>query len=226
MVLAVALLTLLVGFAWRYSAEPPLRDAVLFEADGETVIGRGHSLPRGPGRGGSAVARGAATDAVQENRIPDDAAAAAPTRTDVPGRPPTAAQWGAGPAFVLQMNDGQVAYLHLPRPADRNFWNRPPFGFFWTLALVAIGVALATYPIVRKLTRGLERLQRGVEQLGEGDLAARVPVVGQDETAFLARRFNHAPSASRRWWPRTSRCSRMHRTNCVRHWRASAWGWS
>ncbi len=90
------------------------------------------------------------------------------------------------------MRDGRVAYLHLPRPVGRSFWNRPPLGFFWMLALVGIGVALATYPIVRKLTRGLERLQRGVEQWGGGDLGARVPVVGRDETAFLAGRFNHA----------------------------------
>ena len=183
---------MLVAFAWRLSAEPPLRDAVLFAADGQTVLGRGHSLPRGPGRGGNAGARSAASDAADDGRDADEAAPSTPPRITIPGRHPTAARWGAGPAYVLQMNNGQVAYMHLPRPADRNFWNRPPFGFFWTLALVGIGVALATYPIVRKLTRGLERLQRGVEQLGEGDLAARVPVVGHNETAFLARRFNHA----------------------------------
>ncbi|MEP6559012.1 MAG: ATP-binding protein [Burkholderiales bacterium] len=200
-VLAVALLTALVGFAWRYSAEPPLRDAVLFGADGQTVIGRGRSLPRGPGRSANAGARIVASDASDATDTADEiraaakeAAAVSPLseRLDVLTRPPPTAAWGAGPAFVLQMNDGQVAYVHLPRPAGRSFWNRPPFGFFWMLALVGIGVALATYPIVRKLTRGLERLQRGVEQLGDGDLTTRVPVVGHDETAFLARRFNHA----------------------------------
>jgi signal transduction histidine kinase len=60
------------------------------------------------------------------------------------------------------------------------------------LMWVGIAVALATYPIVRKLTRRLERLQDGVQQWGEGDLSIRVPENGRDEVAFLAKRFNHA----------------------------------
>jgi len=55
-----------------------------------------------------------------------------------------------------------------------------------------LAVALATYPIVRTLTRRLERLQNGVQQWGEGDLSIRVPENGQDEVAFLAKRFNQA----------------------------------
>jgi len=81
--------------------------------------------------------------------------------------------------------------VHLPRPPSLP-WNRPPFGFFWTLALVAVAVALATYPIIRKLTRRLELLQNKVEKWGEGDLSIRVPEGGQDEVAFLAQRFNQA----------------------------------
>jgi signal transduction histidine kinase len=81
--------------------------------------------------------------------------------------------------------------MHLPR-ANPSSWSRAPFGFFWTLALVAIAVALATYPIIRKLTRRLELLQNGVEKWGAGDLSIRVPEGGQDEVAFLAARFNIA----------------------------------
>jgi HAMP domain-containing protein len=58
--------------------------------------------------------------------------------------------------------------------------------------LVAVAVALATYPITRKLTRRLERLQNGVQQWGEGDLSTRVNESGQDEVADLGRRFNQA----------------------------------
>ena len=179
-VLAVAVLTLLVGWAWRLSAEPPLRDAVVRDVSGQ-IVGRGHSLraPRAGGRG-------------TQTAGPDDDSDDRPDRFIVPGRHPNPAIWGPGPAVVLQMNDGQVMYVHMPRPANRSFWNRPPFGFFWTLALVALGVALATYPIVRKLTRSLERLHESVERWGAGDLSARAPVVGNDETAFLARHFNHA----------------------------------
>jgi signal transduction histidine kinase len=60
------------------------------------------------------------------------------------------------------------------------------------LALVGLAVALAAYPIIRRLTLRLEALQRGVERWGSGDLSARVPVQGQDEVAFLATRFNSA----------------------------------
>ena len=84
-----------------------------------------------------------------------------------------------------------MVHMHLPRP-PASAWGRAPFGFFWTLTLVAIAVALATYPIIRTLTRRLERLQNSVQKWGEGDLAIRVAAVGQDEVAFLARRFNIA----------------------------------
>jgi len=60
------------------------------------------------------------------------------------------------------------------------------------LALLALAVALASYPLVRRTTRRLERLQHRVEALGAGDLAARVEVEGKDEVASLARSFNQA----------------------------------
>jgi signal transduction histidine kinase len=55
-----------------------------------------------------------------------------------------------------------------------------------------LGTALGAYPVVRRLTRRLERLQRGVEELGRGDLRARVTVEGRDEVAQLAASFNTA----------------------------------
>ncbi len=159
-VLAVAILTLLVGWAWRLAAEPPLREVVLRNQAGQT-IGHGHSR----------LLRSAATG-------PDA------------GLPEPGAH-GSGPEFVVLMQDGQTLHMHLLRP-PLSPWNRAPFGFFWMLMLVAVAVALATYPIIRKLTRRLEQLQNGVEQWGAGDLSIRVSQVGQDEVAFLASRFNIA----------------------------------
>jgi signal transduction histidine kinase len=57
---------------------------------------------------------------------------------------------------------------------------------------IALAVAVCAYPLVRRLTRRLERLQAGVESLGAGDLAARVRVEGRDEVARLAESFNRA----------------------------------
>jgi signal transduction histidine kinase len=60
--------------------------------------------------------------------------------------------------------------------------------------VVPLGILIAVlcYPLVRRLTRRLERLQSSVEALGSGDLAARVQVEGRDEVARLAQSFNSA----------------------------------
>lgn len=60
--------------------------------------------------------------------------------------------------------------------------------------LVPFGIVMAVfcYPVVRYLTRRLERLQLSVESLGSGDLTARVNVEGCDEVARLAQSFNSA----------------------------------
>lgn len=58
------------------------------------------------------------------------------------------------------------------------------------LASIILAFALGAYPIARRLTRRLARLQAGVEQFGAGNLATRVKVEGHDEVAALARSFN------------------------------------
>lgn len=60
------------------------------------------------------------------------------------------------------------------------------------LTLVTSLTALAAWPVVRHLTGRLERLRRGVEAWGEGDLSLRVPVEGGDEIAAVATSFNSA----------------------------------
>nr|WP_316644398.1 HAMP domain-containing sensor histidine kinase [uncultured Roseateles sp.] len=58
------------------------------------------------------------------------------------------------------------------------------------LVLLFLGVALGAFPVVRRLTRRLEALQRGVEQFGAGQLSYRVDDKGSDEVARLAGSFN------------------------------------
>jgi two-component system, OmpR family, sensor histidine kinase RstB len=58
------------------------------------------------------------------------------------------------------------------------------------LVLLFLAVAVSAYPVVRRLTRRLENLQRGVEQFGAGNLAHRVKDEGRDEVAALAASFN------------------------------------
>ena len=175
-VLAVALLTLLAGWVARMSADPPLREVVLRNAAGE-VVGQGQR-PVHPQDGTPSEGLSMPHHNFGKSMPPD-----------LQGLPP--GHFGTGPEFMVRMQDGEMMHIHLPRPA-RSVWARPPFGFFWTLGLVGLAVALATYPIVRRLTRRLEQLQKGVEQWGTGNLSARVAVQGGDEVAYLAERFNHA----------------------------------
>jgi len=168
-VVAVAVLTLVVGWLWQLALDHDredrdarmARELVLRNAAGEVV--------------GKSPARAV--------RVP-----------------------GQGLEFQVTMNDGQTLYVQLPRPnrppgseppsrrasSSSSFWLQAPFGFVWLLGLVGLAVALGAYPVVRRLTKRLEGLQKGVERWGDGDLSTRLPVQGHDEVAFLATRFNAA----------------------------------
>jgi signal transduction histidine kinase len=109
--------------------------------------------------------------------------------------PPTAAhshmfafsRWQGGTLSAVHLTDGRLFVASVPMGAAN-----PRLIIHVILVLVATAIGLAAFPIVRQLTRRLERLQRGVESLGAGDLAARVAVEGQDEVAHLAESFNRA----------------------------------
>jgi signal transduction histidine kinase len=165
-VLAFAIFTLLASWVVRQTTEPPLREVVVRNTQGE-IIGSGQARFRPP-------------DVLpDETRLPPP-----PGLEHVPY-----GKFGPGPEFIAQMDDGQILHVHMPRAA-RSFWTRPPNGFLWSLSLVALAMALATWPITRRLTRRLEALQQGVQAWGRGNLAVRVPEQGRDEVAFLARQFN------------------------------------
>jgi signal transduction histidine kinase len=92
-----------------------------------------------------------------------------------------------GPIWRFQLPDQRwlIVRPHLPR-------HHPALGLVLVLGVIAMAVAISAYPVVRGLTRRLERLQRAVETLGSGNLDARVKVEGRDEIARLAQSFNDA----------------------------------
>jgi signal transduction histidine kinase len=92
-----------------------------------------------------------------------------------------------GPAWAIRLPDERWIVARVP-------WRRgpPALAIVAFLGSIALAVAICAYPLVRRLTRRLERLQAGVESLGRGDLAARVNVEGKDEVARLAESFNSA----------------------------------
>lgn len=89
--------------------------------------------------------------------------------------------------LVLKLPDGRWLLeqrLHLRHLSS--------VGLLAVLTLIALGIGLGAYPIVRRLTRRLERLQRSVDSWGSGQLSVRVPVEGHDEVARLATSFNRS----------------------------------
>lgn len=100
----------------------------------------------------------------------------------------TASGWmgGGPPVFAVKLPDDR--WLVGQHPGRR----KPPFSFFTTLVLIGLAMGIGSYPIVRRLTRRLERLQTSVEALGAGQLSTRIAVEGQDEVGRLATSFNRS----------------------------------
>ena len=86
---------------------------------------------------------------------------------------------------ILRLDDGRFIAVRMRTESLQHHFE----GFVVTI-LVALAVALGTYPIVRHLTRRLEALASSVDRFGRGDLSVRVPVSGQDEVSVLASSFN------------------------------------
>jgi signal transduction histidine kinase len=106
-------------------------------------------------------------------------------------RPPMPPAGASGPGGrPLRPDEGVWAGPWLHRPVS------PGAPAVSTLAVVLVllfvGVAAGAYPVVRRLTRRLESLKRGVEKFGAGHLGHRVDDSGRDEVAALATSFNQA----------------------------------
>jgi signal transduction histidine kinase len=95
-------------------------------------------------------------------------------------------RWG-GPVWAVRLPDGRWLEARAPRGHRHR-----PYGLILALALLALAVGVGAYPVARRLTSRLERLQAGVESLVAGELSARVKVEGRDEVARLAESFNRA----------------------------------
>jgi signal transduction histidine kinase len=92
-----------------------------------------------------------------------------------------------GPVWILTLEDGRRLVVRPPRsPREARSGVRA----IAVPLFVVLAFALGAYPIARRLTRRLARLQQGVENFGAGNLTTRVAVEGSDEVAALARSFN------------------------------------
>jgi signal transduction histidine kinase len=92
---------------------------------------------------------------------------------------------GRGVTIALRLSDGRWLVVRHQKGAHA-------LAALLTIVLSAAAVAVGAYPLVRRLTSRLERLQARVDALGEGYLGSRVAVEGNDEVARLAASFNRA----------------------------------
>jgi signal transduction histidine kinase len=95
-----------------------------------------------------------------------------------------------GTEHHLAANDGHgpppLLFPGVPRGVT------PGLSLLVLVVMLFLAIAVGAYPFVRRLTRRLETLKRGVEAFGQGALDRRVPVEGRDEVATLATSFNLA----------------------------------
>lgn len=95
----------------------------------------------------------------------------------------------AGKAGVcVQLPDGQwVAVARLDARVEA-LVARATLALFMVFFTIAVGC----WPLARRITSRLERLEHSVSAFGQGALGARVDVVGTDEVARVAATFNEA----------------------------------
>jgi signal transduction histidine kinase len=122
----------------------------------------------------------------------------------------------AGRALPIRLDDGRTLWVmrpgrFLPRAqgrggppgAERRYapplpwpyapaWWQHGMGLVMLLVLLFVAVAAGAWPVVRRLTRRLQALKRGMEVFGTGRLDHRVEVSGRDEVAAVAASFNEA----------------------------------
>lgn len=196
---SLAVFALIAGIAWRIGAETwePRREQIALLA-GELVA---ELLPAAPA--GADELKGVLDHWHERARVDLSlyapggallASAGRPIERD--GRTGGWGGWrGAGhggvPAFVAQLPDGRELFVRRSRPAGQRIGRGLP-GFLFVLLATAAAVGIGAYPVVRRLTARIERLQRSVDALGAGDLSARVPIEGRDEVAALAASFNRS----------------------------------
>jgi len=93
-------------------------------------------------------------------------------------------------AAGLVLSDGRQVIARQAEGDDDDHMHG--LGFISVIVSFVIALGLGAYPMARRLTRRLQRLQMRVDELGAGELAARVDVEGRDEIAALATSFNRA----------------------------------
>ncbi len=95
---------------------------------------------------------------------------------------------GGAPGLCVQIPDGRWVAVAGEEDRSRAVALRVLAVFIAIFGTIALGC----WPLARRLSRRLERLEAEVERFGAGALDARVEVQGADEVAAVARAFNRS----------------------------------
>jgi signal transduction histidine kinase len=189
---SLMIMVVLGGLIWRTVAEAPISPGYELEARLSEAL-----LP--PPNAPLPVTQAALSSIAAElhGRVtligPDGRAIAAAGLSDDPHdliRDPSDVRVPRGRTFRawrVDLPDGRILIAR----GLHNFMEGPPAGFYY-LFIVGLGVGIAAFPFVLRITRRLERLRQAVENWGAGHLETRVPERGEDEIASVARSFNVA----------------------------------
>ena len=190
-VASLVLVVITAGLLWHFSTSfPPFGQQ--FEVAGEIIaelVPPADASPQVQQEAIERLAERIGTDLALFSRT-NEPLASAGRRLPAPGRSSQTGGWlrtAGGPAVAIPLPDGRRLVARIPSRQRPGALMLAAF-----LGAIALVVALGARPVVRRLTGRLERLQRGVESLGAGDLRARVKVEGRDEVARLAQSFNQA----------------------------------
>jgi two-component system, OmpR family, sensor histidine kinase RstB len=190
-VASLVLVVLVAGAVWRFGSEfSPARQAFeIVGAVAAAVLPPASAPQPVQAQAITRIAEQLGTDiALYTRSFELIASAGQPLPPPLRSRPGRGFVYGpGGPAWSIPLPDGRWLVARAPSRHLPSVFHILTF-----LGLVALAVAVGAYPVVRGLTRRLERLQAGVETLGSGNLTTRVAVQGRDEVARLAESFNRA----------------------------------
>jgi two-component system, OmpR family, sensor histidine kinase RstB len=191
-VASLFVVVLTAGALWRFAAATqPVSQA--FAMAGELLavaVAPANAPPEDQQRALARIAARLRTDATLFAPSGTEPIASVGRRVPSPGDRRDAGGWlydASGSAWALKLPDDRWLVARVSAGHSH-----PAFGLVMFLGGIAFAVGIGAFPVVRRVTRRLERLQAGVESLGAGDLAARVKVEGRDEVARLAESFNAA----------------------------------
>ena len=195
---AVVLTTVLVSVLMHHLSQNQRQSRYLQIRDAQgRVIGQTQVMPRKPGRNMSVLVQTADGQTLEIEWLMPGVVPPPPPRP--PEEELDALQHEFGSESRAQRRREAYALRfskNAPAPAETwaaSLW--PPRGALslgLILGLLALAIGAGAYPVTRRMTDRLARLQSSVESWGQGQLDVRAVIDGEDEVALLAQRFNEA----------------------------------